>query len=43
MFVLGVDYIVATTKLITGQSLLHTMTGIPDKMRLIDGPMFSLK
>ena len=43
MFVLGIDYIVATTKLITGQTLLQTMTGVPDKMKLIDGPMLPMK
>ena len=38
---LGSDYIVATTKLITGRTLLRTLCGVQDRVKLVDGAVYA--
>ena len=37
-YLLGVDYIIATTKLITGRTLLRSLVESQDRAKIVDGP-----
>ena len=37
-YFLGVDYIIATTKLITGRTLLRSLVESQDRAKIVDGP-----
>ena len=38
LYFLGVDYIIATTKLITGRTLLRSLVESQDRAKIVDGP-----